>query len=151
MESASQKSIHYRGDFTRPLDEKNRLTIPVDWRQKEPQLFIIVPEPNGNFLLIMSPLEFERVCQDADANTSITPKQRRIFLRRFHADSVESLADKQGRLVLPDAACQQLDLKGEVALVGGRGRFEIWNLEKWQLSRADGTPTYQDVATALGL
>ncbi|MEP6822551.1 MAG: hypothetical protein ABI946_09400 [Chthoniobacterales bacterium] len=151
METASQKQTYFRGDFTRPLDEKNRLTIPVDWREKEPQLFIIVPEPNGNFLLIMSPLEFERVCLDADANTSITPAQRRIFLRQFHADSVESLADKQGRLVLPDVACQQLDLKGDVALVGGRGRFEIWNLEKWKLSRIDGTPTYQDVATALGL
>lgn len=151
MESASQKQIYYRGDFIRPLDEKNRLTIPVDWRQKEPELFIIVPEPNGNFLLIMSPLEFERVCQDADANASITPADRRIFLRQFHADSVESLADKQGRLVLPDGACQQLELKGDVALVGGRGRFEIWNLEKWKLSRSEGAPTYKNVATILGL
>ncbi len=44
METASQKQTYYRGDFTRPLDEKNRLTIPVDWREKEPQLFIIVSD-----------------------------------------------------------------------------------------------------------
>ncbi len=151
METTSQKQTYYRGDFTRPLDEKNRLTIPVDWRQKEPELFVVMIEPNKNFLLVMSPLEFERVCLELDADPSITKPQRRVFLRQFHADSVESLADKQGRLVLPDGACQELDLKGEVALVGGRGRFEIWNLQNWKRARAEGASTYQEVATALGL
>jgi DNA-binding transcriptional regulator/RsmH inhibitor MraZ len=43
--------------------------------------------------------------------------------------------------VLPEEICKQLGLKGEVALVGGRGRFEIWNLEKWKRASAEAPPT----------
>jgi DNA-binding transcriptional regulator/RsmH inhibitor MraZ len=42
-------------------------------------------------------------------------------------------------------------LKGEVALVGGRGRFEIWNLQRWKQAHEEETPTYQHVANVIGL
>jgi DNA-binding transcriptional regulator/RsmH inhibitor MraZ len=42
-------------------------------------------------------------------------------------------------------------LKGEVALVGGRGRFEIWNLQRWKRAHEEEAPTYQHVANLIGL
>ena len=39
----------------------------------------------------------------------------------------------------------------EVALVGGRGRFEIWNLQRWKKAHEDETATYQHVANVIGL
>ena len=48
-------------------------------------------------------------------------------------------------------SCKKLNLKGEVALVGGRGRFEIWNLARWKQANTDETSTYQHVADVLGL
>ena len=56
-----------------------------------------------------------------------------------------------GASVLPEDFCKQLGLKGEVALVGGRGRFEIWNLQKWKRAHEEETPTYQHVANVIGL
>ena len=56
------------------------------------------------------------------------PRDRRVFFRQLHARAQHGAADRQGRLVLPEELCQRVGLKGEVALVGGRGRFEIWNL-----------------------
>ena len=52
---------------------------------------------------------------------------------------------------LPEDLCKKLNLKGEVALVGGRGRFEIWNLARWKQANTDETSTYQHVANVLGL
>jgi DNA-binding transcriptional regulator/RsmH inhibitor MraZ len=52
---------------------------------------------------------------------------------------------------LPDELCKQLSLNGEVAVVGGRGRFEVWNLGRWKRAHEEETPTYQHVANVVGL
>jgi len=111
----------------------------------------MVPEPNGQFLLVMSPNEFERVGAAAENVAGISKSDLRVFLRRLHAQAQHGSFDKQGRLLLPDELCRQLDLKGEVALVGGRGRFEIWNLARRKRAHEDEHPTYQAVATMVGL
>ena len=61
------------------------------------------------------------------------------------------MADKQGRLVLPEELCRKIGLKGEVALVGGRGRFEIWNVARRKRAHEEETATYQHVANVIGL
>jgi hypothetical protein len=78
-----------------------------------------------------------------------------------HAREVEALArdiagahasaDRQGRLVLPEELCRKIGLKDEVALVGNRGRFEIWNLQRWKRAHEEETSTYQHVANVIGL
>jgi len=52
---------------------------------------------------------------------------------------------------LPEHFCKELGLKGEVALVGGRGRFEIWNLSRWKRAHEEEEATYQHVANLIGL
>ena len=82
---------------------------------------------------------------------AVSPRDRRIFLRHLHSRAEHGTADRQGRLVLPEDMCRGLGLKGEVALVGNRGRFEIWNLQKWKRAHAEETATYQHVADVIGL
>jgi DNA-binding transcriptional regulator/RsmH inhibitor MraZ len=86
---------------------------------------------------------------ETDANVSA--RDRRVFFRQLHARAQHGAADKQGRLVLPEEICKRLGLKGEIALVGGRGRFEIWNQSRWKRAHDDETPTYQHVANVVGL
>jgi len=73
----------------------------------------------------------------AEAHGSVSPRDSRIFLRHLHSRAEHGTSDRQGRLVLPEDMCRKLGLKGEVALVGNRGRFEIWNLQKME-ARARG-------------
>ena len=147
----SQSQIFYAGEFRHTVDEKNRLTIPSRWRRAEGEDVIILPDTQKRFLRVMSADEFARMAAAAEKNTIVPPAEMRVFLRQLHARAQHGAADKQGRLVLPDDLCKQLELRGEVALVGGRGRFEIWNLEKWKRAHEAETPTYQNVADAIGL
>ncbi|HMJ05249.1 MAG TPA: hypothetical protein VK474_03240 [Chthoniobacterales bacterium] len=149
MDSNSKKQTSYAGVYRPVIDDKNRITIPACWREDEPQDFIIVPEPQGQFLLIMSEEEFERALANAEAQ--VPSRDFRIFSRQFHARSQHGSSDKQGRVVLPDDACKELGLKGEIAFIGGRGRFELWNLQKWKRAHEEETPTYQHVANVIGL
>lgn len=87
----------------------------------------------------------------AEKDPAVTARDRRVFLRHLHSRAQHGTADRQGRLVLPEDLCRKLDLKGEVALVGGRGRFEIWNLKRWENAHEEETATYQHVANVIGL
>jgi MraZ protein len=155
METSSAKSPpptppFYAGEFRHAIDEKNRITIPARWRRDRTEEFIILPEANHQFLMVMAPEEFSRMSDAADT-TQISARDRRVFFRQLHARAEHGVSDRQGRLVLPEDLCKKLSLKGEVALVGGRGRFEIWNLTRWKQANTDETTTYQHVANVLGL
>lgn len=151
MDDDSQSQKFFAGEFRHSIDEKNRITIPSWWRGDGAQDFIILPEPQGQFLLVMSPEEFARMSAQAEANSTLSARDRRVFSRQLHSRAEHGSSDKQGRLVLPEAHCRELGLKGEVALVGGRGRFEIWNLQKWKRAHEEETATYQHVANVIGL
>ncbi|HUE40449.1 MAG TPA: hypothetical protein VMO75_00825 [Chthoniobacterales bacterium] len=141
----------YAGEFRHFIDEKNRITIPARWRRGSAEEFIILPEATHQFLLVMSPEEFSRMSAAAEADSTVSARDRRVFFRQLHARAQHATADKQGRLVLPEDLCQKLGLKSEVVLVGGRGRFEIWNLQKRKKAQEEETPTYQHVANVIGL
>ncbi len=151
MDDNSQPQKFFAGEFRHSIDEKHRITIPSRWRRDEGEEFIILPEPQHQFLLVMSQDEFASMSAKAENNSAISARDRRIFLRHLHSRAEHGTADRQGRLVLPEDMCRQLGLKGEVALVGGRGRFEIWNLQKWKRAHEEETATYQHVANVIGL
>jgi MraZ protein len=141
----------YAGEFRHAIDDKNRITIPARWRRDRSEEFIILPEANHQFLLVMPPEEFSRMSAAAESDSTVSARDRRVFFRQLHSRAQHGAADKQGRLVLPEELCKKVGLKGEVALVGGRGRFEIWNLQRWKEALEKETSTYQHVANVLGL
>ena len=134
----------------RPSPEADRGTLI---RRVTLDLTGLLPTPKevDDFQKDESPDAFAKMNADVEKNPSISAPERRVFLRHVHARAQHGGADKQGRLVLPEDVCKQLGLKGEVALVGGRGRFEIWNLQKWKRAHEEETATYQHVAHAIGL
>ena len=151
MDSIASAQAFYAGQFRHAIDEKNRVTIPSRWRRKGAEEFILLPDSQNHFLLVMAPEEFARMSAVAENNTSVAARERRVFLRQLHSRAQHAVADRQGRLVLPEEVCRKVGLKGEVALVGGRGRFEIWNLQRWKRAHEEETPTYEHVANVIGL
>jgi MraZ protein len=141
----------YAGEFRHFIDEKNRITIPARWRRGDAEEFIILPQATHQFLLVMSPEEFSRMSAAAESDPNVSARDRRIFFRQLHSRAEHGAADKQGRLVLPEDLCKKVGLKGEVVLVGNRGRFEIWNLQTRKRAHEEETPTYQHVADVIGL
>ena len=91
--------------------------------------------PKNLFFCLIPKISFSSSChpgirpheRGSGRQRHVAARERRVFLRQLHSRAQHGLADKQGRLVLPEELCRKIGLKGEVALVGGRGRFEIWN------------------------
>ena len=110
-----------------------------------------MPDPAGNFLMILPPAEFDRVKSDVEANAAISPADRRKFIRRFYALAQMVAVDKQGRVLLPEDYCRRLGLEGEVVLIGSHSRVEIWNTERWAASTAAEDEVFRRVAGEVGL
>ena len=151
MDSLPLPERFYAGEFRHSLDEKNRVTIPSRWRRDQAEEFILLPQATHQFLLVISPEDFTRMSSAVESSEGVSARDRRVFLRQLHSRAQHAVADRQGRLVLPEEVCRKVGLKGEVALVGGCGRFEIWNLQRWKRAHEEETPTYEHVANVIGL
>src|SRR5437763_16279475 len=108
MDSTVSAQICYAGEFRHAIDEKNRITVPSRWRRKDAEEFILLPDSQNQFLLVMSPDEFARMSAAAENNAVVAARERRVFLRQLHARAQHGVADKQGRLVLPEELCRKI-------------------------------------------
>ena len=152
MSKAAPAPTVYAGEFRHAVDAKHRVTIPSRWRRgDEGEEFFAVPDPAGNFLMVMPPCEFDRVKSDVEANATISPADRRKFIRRFYALAQLLTIDKQGRILLPEEPCRRLGLEGDVVLIGSHSRMEIWNPQRWAAATADEDEVFRRVAGEVGL
>jgi MraZ protein len=152
MAKTSSAHTVYAGEFRHAVDAKHRVTVPSRWRgAEEKEEFFAVPDPAGNFLMILPPHEFDRVKSDVESNAAISPADRRKFIRRFYALAQLVSVDKQGRILLPEDYCRRLGLDGEVVLIGSHSRMEIWNTQRWADSTAQEEEVFRRVAGEVGL
>src|SRR5437016_14327595 len=112
MHTATSAQTFYAGAYPHAIDEKNRITIPSRWRRDEAEEFILLPDSQDQFLLVMSPEEFARMSGSVEQSASVTARDGRIFLRQLHSRAQHGMADKQGRLVLPEELCRKIGLNG---------------------------------------
>jgi len=150
MNPTASPEISYAGTFERSMDAKNRVTIPASWLVGGPGSFHAIASPSGDFLIVMPPSEFNAVEERIKAS-GVSPQEQRRAIRQFYGQARSLAADGQGRILLPEEQCASVALQGEVVLVGGRSRFEIWNAARWAAVRAEDEATFRQVADLIGL
>ena len=132
------------------MDAKNRVTIPASWLNGGPDDFHAIPHPSGDFLMVMPPEEFDSI--EASIKLSGEPAtEQRKAIRHFYSQARAVGADSNGRILLPEEQCDSLMLKGDIVLVGGRSRFEIWNAKRWAAVSAAESESYLKIAEKIGL
>ena len=151
MESFQVGQPIYAGEFRHAMDAKNRVTIPSRWRRGDLDEFFAIPNLKGGFLMVMPPAEFKRLADKVEHDAGLKPEERAKFMRQFSSRAQHLIGDKQGRIVLPDEQCKQLNLHGEVVLVGNYTRFEIWDPKKWQKSTEEDAPTFNYLMERIGI
>ena len=151
MESPQIEQPIFTGEFRHAMDAKNRVTIPSRWRRGEVDEFFAIPNPDGGFLMVMPTGEFKRLAEKVEHDESLSPAERRKFIRQFSSRAQHVTSDKQGRIVLPDEQCKLLNLRSEVVLVGNYSRFEIWSPEVWQKTMEEDAPAFSYLLGRVGI
>lgn len=141
----------YAGTFERSMDAKKRVAVPSAWlRKKEGEEFYVLPDPRGQFLMVMPPAEMRRWASKIEASLA-EPARQRLALRKFYGQAHQVTTDGQGRILLPEASCEAAGLKGAVVFVGGMSRFEVWDKQRYEAWEAQTREAYLEVAEAIGL
>ena len=142
--------IIYAGTFERAIDAKHRVTIPAAWLGKGHNEFHAIPNPVGECLIVMPPAEFNEI-EARIQQSSATPAERRKAIRQFYSQARSVSADSHGRILFSDEQCSALKLTGNIVLVGGRSRFEIWNAKRWAAVAEEEHTSFHKVANLIGL
>ncbi len=113
------------------LDSKNRLFIPVRFRDGLGERFYVMPGNDSN--LFLYPQEtFEEIAEQYRKTHRGLKEQTAFF-----SSVSEATVDNQGRVTLEARHVGHAELVKEVAVVGSGRRVEIWPMEKFKISQAD--------------
>jgi MraZ protein len=141
----------FSGEFRHALDSKNRITIPSRWRVSDADEFFLIVDRSGNFARLMPPAQFREVGERLANNPEVAPRDRAVFLRHFYSRSIQLVADKQGRLTVPEEVGRKLGLDGEAVLVGTHQTFELWSASAWASTQQAESSVFERIADLVGL
>ena len=153
MPEDNTDTIFYAGSYTKPLDDKRRVSLPSKWRFKGDDAdnsYLAIPMKYGA-ITVLPPDMVKNLRRTISGITMANPLKRAAiseFLSR--ADSFG--CDKQGRVVLSETLVEYANLKSEVYMVGVGASFEIWNPEKRRKWMGEmGTSAGDSILEELGI
>jgi MraZ protein len=141
----------FYGEYFHSIDRKGRLILPAKIREVAKANFIekfFVTRGLDKCLFMLSEEEWR--AQEAKFKAiSFTKQQARTFNRLYFSGAVEVVADKQGRILLPQYLKDFAQIKKEVVLVGVSNRIEIWARDKWQEFYGTSQQSFEEIAEKL--
>ncbi len=141
----------FYGENLHTIDRKGRLILPAKFRESARNNFIdkfFITRGLDGCLFMFSEEEWHTQEQKFK-NLSITKQQARIFNRLYFSGAVEVIADKQGRILIPQFLKDFAGIKRDVMIVGVSNRIEIWAKEKWQEFYGNNQPIFEEIAEQL--
>ena len=114
-------TYNFDGTYCHALDQKNRVFIPAEYRNKLDTEFVVCTPPGSSDCIIIYPTE---ECDRALAERMANSTKRRVS------------ADKQGRITLTPEHCKRAHLEKEAMIMGVGNRIEIWNPDVWNAIEA---------------
>ena len=113
------------GNYSRVIDDKNRILIPSKLREKLGNiLFISIGQ--DNILEIRNEKDFS-IWKDKLLSTNYLNKNARIFSRLILGNTYEIIIDKQSRISLPEKFLKKANILKDVTFVGVGNKVEIWS------------------------
>jgi MraZ protein len=119
----------FYGSFTYKLDDKDRLSIPSDYRDQMSDAArntIVVTVGMGKCLSAYPLDGWLEVIRNLN-EMNLPPEKLLKFSRKLLSKSVNCTLDGQGRIRIPKNLMEDVGLKKEVKVVGMLDRLELWN------------------------
>ena len=143
----------FTGEYHHTIDEKNRLAIPSDIRDKvntkiEGKGFFITIGLDG-CLFMYTPKEWQHIVQKIN-QLPFTNEKARQFQRLFFSKAQEIPDyDPQGRILISQNLKDIAKIQKKAVIVGVSNRIEIWDETRWKNFESEHGKEYEKIAEDL--
>ncbi len=141
----------FYGEYLHSIDRKGRIILPAKFREAAKAHFIekfFVTRGLDKCLFMFSEEEW-RTQESKFKAISFTKQQSRTFNRLYFSGAIEVIADKQGRVLIPQYLKDFAQIKKDVIIVGVSNRIEIWAKDKWQEFYGTSRQSFEEIAERL--
>lgn len=118
------------GEYRYNLDDKGRLAIPTEFRQKLGDE-IIISRGIEKCLYVYSLDDWNKLVLKI-SELSFTKKSHREFSRMFLSGAFRKEIDAKGRTNIDNNLLSYAELKKECVIIGVGHRIEIWDKDVWE-------------------
>lgn len=137
------------GEYNYNLDDKNRIFIPVDFKN-EIGTQLIVNRGIENCLFIYTLEEWSKILNKLN-NLSFTKRKNREFNRMFMSGAFKKDLDSKGRITLEKVLLEHANLEKECVIIGVGERIEIWSKKQWNLYFVEKKETLDQISEEIEL
>lgn len=150
---------NYTGRFDRSLDDRNRITIPSEWRfaHDSQDMLLAIPKtgPNGNHVMLLPPSIAARVRAKFD-EIPLFDEAGQAAKEDFYSRCQQVWFDKAGRILLNDdlmahAGIKAGDESGAVLLAGAGSQFSIYAADVWAQAQARPATNHGETMRRFGI
>ncbi len=141
----------FYGEYLHSIDRKGRIILPAKFREAAKAHFIekfFVTRGLDKCLFMFSEEEW-RTQETKFKAISFTKQQARTFNRLYFSGASEVIADRQGRILIPQYLKDFAQIKRDVIIVGVSNRIEIWAKDKWQEFYGTSRQSFEEIAEKL--
>lgn len=117
------------GEFHHNLDVKNRIILPVKFRNEIGNK-VVITRGLDHCLFLYSYETFNEILNKL-SSLSFTKEDSRVFMRIFLSGATIQEFDKQGRIMITKELISYASLKQNCVIIGVGDRIEIWDLDSW--------------------
>ena len=118
------------GEYEYKIDNKNRLAIPVKFRDQL-KSGLVATRGIDTCLSIYTKKSWQKLVEKLKS-LPISKSKNRAFNRLMLAGAMDMKLDKQGRITLPDFLIKYANLKKQAIIAGLYDRLEVWDKKIWQ-------------------
>jgi MraZ protein len=136
------------GEYEHTIDDKNRLTLPVKFRQAFDE-GLVLTRGIERCLYAYPRSEWTATVESRLRELDPLSKEGRVMQRYFFSGAAEAQLDKQGRVMLPSPLGDYAKLGKEVVVAGIRDHLEIWDRASWRAHLDEIEGSAEDVAERL--
>tara|TARA_B100000902_G_scaffold346521_1_gene353252 strand:- start:321 stop:788 length:468 start_codon:yes stop_codon:yes gene_type:complete len=128
------------------IDSKGRIAIPAryrnDFRSQNQNSIVITKDPQYPSLKLYSGVEWDKISKKLQSLQGLDPIVRNLQWTIL-GNAYQAEIDFNGRMLLRIPTDLQsyaeIDNQKQVALVGMGNKFEIWNIQNWEMRQTGGS------------
>jgi MraZ protein len=132
----SKTVVKFSGIYTNTLDDKGRISIPVDLRARLETPQVILTKGLEHCVWVLPPEYWEKLSERILNPQSLDMEEASLLHYRFIVPKQDAEIDKNGRIAVPQSLRDFAGLSRECFILGKGDYIEIWDAETFKAFEA---------------